>query len=51
MFKQICIEVIVNTCNELLWNSGLESQVQKSQFHIITFLGEPYAEPLVKCFP
>jgi len=50
MIKQTCDKVIVNTWIQLLWNVGLASQAQKSQFHIITFLGEAYAKSLVKCF-
>lgn len=50
MIKQTCDKVIVNTCIQLPWNSRLAPQAQKSQFHIITFLGEAYAKSLVKMF-
>lgn len=39
VIKQTCDKVIVITCIQLLWNSGLASQAKKSQFYIITFLG------------
>lgn len=50
VIKQTCDKVIVNTCIQLLWNSGLASQTKKSQFYIITFLGQANAKFLVKCF-